>query len=361
MYRWYSLVKRRHCISLYTRAFKLLVTLILLINMRSWPLVWHARLFSPVIKIQLQYCALRAKHIFKPAKLRTMALNTWIEKLCPIGVDPFEFTTRFKGWTSIDDVDFNGHLSNSSYAKTLDFARVESALRAFPAFTRNGGWIGLGSSHYHFVREIPIFTSYEIRTNIGAWDDKWVYVISRFVSLSCNGRSSKSQKSQSRMANSNPHTPPRTHSECNIVSQPERFSGDDIASAAAQLHPYEDDNTTLYCIAISRYCFKHARITVPPSVVLACEGFSAPQTPDIQPRYSQTHPPPHWGQVQRLRNSPHGNAEVFREFLKGGWRRVPESQRWWDAALADPIESRRTRNLGLLKSLSEAMEVAQTL
>ena len=64
----------------------------------------------------------------------------------------------------------------------------------FPMFFRAGGWIALAgmyrsvgpptwtlpdhhfqpATHFHFIHEIPMFKSYEIRTNLAAWDQKWV-------------------------------------------------------------------------------------------------------------------------------------------------------------------------------------------
>jgi hypothetical protein len=92
-----------------------------------------------------------------------------------------------------DDADFNMHMSNSSYAKALDPARICFAVDTFPNLFRAGGWIPLAgafaiylvrvslicapATHYHFLHEIPIFTRYEIRTTIGAWDDKWVSLV----------------------------------------------------------------------------------------------------------------------------------------------------------------------------------------
>lgn len=110
---------------------------------------------------------------------------------------------------------FGMHLSNSSYAKVrqllvhnqfalilhyllttsaqaLDSARLRVLWRAFPAWGVSGGVIALGgrfavcsdtarltvsATHYHFIREIPLFARYEVRISIASWDDKWVCFI----------------------------------------------------------------------------------------------------------------------------------------------------------------------------------------
>ena len=54
----------------------------------------------------------------------------------------------------------------------------------------------LAATHYHFIREIPMFASYEVRIGIQAWDHKWVRFFLFFlflvyhVNYSCMSRSS---------------------------------------------------------------------------------------------------------------------------------------------------------------------------
>lgn len=75
-------------------------------------------------------------------------------------------------------------------SQTLDSARFKAAVDMFPMFFPTGGWMALAGSssfialrclltsplatHYHFIREVPILSSYEVRTSIAAWDQKWV-------------------------------------------------------------------------------------------------------------------------------------------------------------------------------------------
>lgn len=34
--------------------------------------------------------------------------------------------------------------------------------------------MALGGTHFTFHREIPVLSKYEMRTNFGSWDEKWV-------------------------------------------------------------------------------------------------------------------------------------------------------------------------------------------
>lgn len=98
-------------------ASKYIFLLLLAINFRSLPFAWHIRVFLPVLQLRLQYYLLRIRILFKPKEVRAKILADWGEGLCPIGANPFELVTVQNGWTSVDDADYNGHLSNSSYAK----------------------------------------------------------------------------------------------------------------------------------------------------------------------------------------------------------------------------------------------------
>jgi len=58
----------------------------------------------------------------------------------------------------------------------------------------------------------------------------------------------------------------------------------------------------------------------------------------------------------------------FKEFLKGGWKKVPgydgqvestdrgETGKWWEEALGGPIEEKRKKNLKIVEALKVGME-----
>lgn len=369
-------------------ATKYIFLVLLLVNFRSLPFAWHIRVFLPVLRLRLQYYILRLRILFKPKKVGAKLLTDWGEGLCPIGADPFKLVSVQHGWTSVDDADYNGHLSNSSYAKALDAARLKLALKAFPAFARSGGWMALGSTHFHFIREIPFLRSYEIRQSIGAWDHKWMFIVARYVSFPKNRRSDVTYNRDADGNNGNGARSSRTPITSNdfpriLLSTPAEglttpgTPGDATdedsnlqagktakamkALAAAQSNMPEPDGAVLHCVAISCICFKHGRITVPPGVVLPCEGFSKPPSTASAAPFSPTNPPAHWKKVQALRVGPSGSMPAFAKFLKGGWRDVPEGERWWEDVLDGPIEAQRKANLEVLDSLRTGMEGARSM
>ncbi|KAK2463910.1 hypothetical protein APHAL10511_004082 [Amanita phalloides] len=156
-----------------TKVAKYVFFLLLLLNARSLPLAWHIRVLRPAFAIRLRHLWMRLRTVFMSRQQREKEEDRWLDGLCPVGQHPLDTVVSYQSWASIDDIDFYGHLSNSSYAKTCDAARFKAALQLFPMFFRAGGWMALAATHYHFIREIPKFASYQVRTSIHAWDEKW--------------------------------------------------------------------------------------------------------------------------------------------------------------------------------------------
>ena len=99
---------------------------------------------------------------------------------------------------------------------------------------------------------------------------------------------------------------------------------------------------TLHCVGVSQMCMKVGRITVPPTVAFATQGLCIAKDSE------------QWREVQRIRKS-----GGMLKFLSGGWKDVPESERWWNDAYA-PLEATRLRNLAACDAIKTAMEQAQS-
>ncbi|EED84611.1 predicted protein [Postia placenta Mad-698-R] len=179
--------------SLGVRLLKYTACLVFLVNLRSWPLSWHLRVFSPLIALRLRLHLLRLRLLFKPRHVEQRAKAQWLAALSLVGKSPFDVTVAWKGWASPDDCDYNLHLSNSCYAKSLDSARLAHVLKCFPTFFRAGGWMPLGGTHYTFLREIPLLARCEIRVRIVSWDNKWLFLVAHYVTKS-KPKSNKMQK-----------------------------------------------------------------------------------------------------------------------------------------------------------------------
>ncbi|KAG6842020.1 hypothetical protein C0991_003546 [Blastosporella zonata] len=320
------------------------------------------RVFRPVFRIRFQHSLLRLQSIFKSKAEKIKAEDEWLDSISPLGADPFNHVVRYNTRASIDDSDFNGHLSNSSYAKTMDSARFKSALAMFPMFFR------AGATHYNFIREIPMMASYEVRLSVGGWDQKWFYVIGKFVTKP----SKKAKKSPKALEQPTPPSDSdsngslfnpslRTTDQISIAPTPAGSTDAFKALAASLTSEPESDGAILHTIAISQCCFKIGRITVPPALALAMNGFSVPASAvpggsEPEP-YSRANPPPHWPHVKAVSKP----TKKLQAFLKGGWRDVPEAERWWDAAMGGAVEERRNNGLQVLQSLGLGIAGARNL
>ncbi|KAG6377990.1 hypothetical protein JVT61DRAFT_14787 [Boletus reticuloceps] len=351
-------------------------------NAGSLPFVWHreslafflCREAAPEHVEDLQSWMLQCRFIFASKEERTRAYFAWAENLSPVGANPFEIETVYRRWATIDDIDgFGMHLSNSSYARAFDAGRGKALIQWFPAWVHSGGVMLLGATHYHFLREIAPLSRYEVRVTIGAWDHKWIYVIARYVTRP-SSRQATSHSSQS----STPSTPTDTltptqggyvdveHAVAAIIHSDTNGTG-----STRQIPIVEPDGAILHCVAVAQNCFKQGRITVPPAIVLASEGFTKPYgdagnidsvTTDAGMRsYSHAKPPPNWIKSQSIRVPPQGSMADFRAFLQGKWRDVPAGERWWEDALGGSIETKRQANLEILHSLKVGLERTQTM
>lgn len=147
-------------------------------------------------------------------------------------------------------------------------------------------------------------------------------------------------------------------------------TSDALKAVAVGLLPSEEpDGATLHTISVSQVCFKIGRITVPPALVLACNGFSAPPLATAANgfasaslgTYSPANPPPHWVRAKAVMSKPvGGSTKALQALFKGGWRDVPEGERWWDQALGG-VEEQRKANLELLEGLRKGMDGARGL
>ncbi|KAF4585082.1 hypothetical protein EYR40_001918 [Pleurotus pulmonarius] len=378
---------------------KYLLYLLVLLNIRSFPLAWHVRVFQPVTNLRIKYRLFRLSLLFKSKQLKDKADADWWDSVSPIGCNPLQDTVTYTSWSSIDDSDFNLHLSNSSYAKALDSGRFKAALQWFPQFFRLGGWCPLAATHYHFIREIPMLAPYEVRVRIGAWDDKWMYVICRFVTK---------PKSKSKKPTATPPAAPATtgdgfisahalhtpayDSDLNTSVSPTPIPSSTVHPPPSantldkllhnQQHTEEADGAVLHTVSISQICFKHGRITVPPALVLAINGFSASPQRSASPSsmetssvvnislpdsgspqttaYSRANPPPHWDTVRQMMYvSRGGHPKKMQALMKGAWKEVEQEKRWWVNCLGGEIEELRKERLALLDGIRKGTESAR--
>ena len=218
---------------------RILLGLLVVTNIRSTPFAWHIRVLYPAFKAVLLSRAWFSRSNSQSLTHAAIKPQLKLEAL-PIGKDVFLDTSSHNFIATLDECDWNGHLSNSSYSRSLDFTRMAHNSPRFLKMYYDGGWVALGGSGFNFHREIPLLARYTIRMSLEAWDDKWLYVVGRFVAPAKRSSSNKT-------ASSNVPT--------NAVTE--------------MLQPGE----TLYCTSISRYVGKAGRRTIPPWLLIATSGY----------------------------------------------------------------------------------------
>jgi hypothetical protein len=92
------------------------------------------KFLKPVFKIELA----------KAWKSRSVdAHRKWLGTMACVGGNPFELVTKVSCYAGIDDIDCNGHLSNSAYAKACDGGRMQAPVDVFPCIFTDGCWAAL--------------------------------------------------------------------------------------------------------------------------------------------------------------------------------------------------------------------------
>lgn len=219
---------------------RVLFGLLVVANIRSTPLLWHIRVWYPAIK-----AIVRARACFLTPKSQALSHKAIQPQLrletLPIGKDIFEDMSSYSFLATLDECDWNSHLSNSSYSRSLDCARMAHNVPRFIKMFSDGGSVALGGSGFSFHREIPMLARYTIRMSVEAWDDKWLYLVGRFVSPA------------------KPSSKKPAAAACSASTD----------AITEKLLPGE----TLYCTSTSRYVCKAGRRTIPPWLMIAASGY----------------------------------------------------------------------------------------
>ncbi|KAI1303531.1 hypothetical protein EDD11_005332 [Mortierella claussenii] len=165
-----------------------LIFLVLLLNFKSLPGVFHAKMGLRILAVQL-YSIRHGKGF------RINPMDTSI--------------VRERVW--VDDLDLNFHFSNSSYGKNCDYARVKYVTSllgpsVLPLHPMRRIAFALGGNQMWFKKEITLFQSYEIRTRLLTWNQKWfviehrMYTPSRAVANTSNNDSKSNNNPQGSMS-----------------------------------------------------------------------------------------------------------------------------------------------------------------
>ncbi|KAG9326722.1 hypothetical protein KVV02_002918 [Mortierella alpina] len=150
----------------YVRRF---IVLVLLLNFKSLPGVFHAKMGLRIAMVQLYSLRHRRGFRISPTDTSIVRERVWV-----------------------DELDLNFHFSNSSYGKNCDYARVKYVTSLFgpsvlPLHPLRKIAFALGGNQMWFKKEISLFQSYEIRTRLLTWNQKWFIIEHRMYAPAGRG------------------------------------------------------------------------------------------------------------------------------------------------------------------------------
>lgn len=149
---------------------KYVAALYLLSSYKSLPGAYFVRFYAVIIpNIILPYLnGLKTKNLKKLASDKRASFAT------------FTIST----YASPFECDFYLHKSNSTYFEELDICRSGLMTKIFQKlFLKSKRWpyIPVANVFTNFLKEIKPFEKYDVSSRILCWDEKWIYVMSRFT------------------------------------------------------------------------------------------------------------------------------------------------------------------------------------
>jgi acyl-CoA thioesterase FadM len=89
-------------------------------------------------------------------------------------------TISFRVWPN--DLDLNGHLTNSRYFALMDAARYDMVIRSgtYDVWRRNGWFPVVASQRIRFRRSLKPWAKYTIRSWTAGWDERNLYIAQSF-------------------------------------------------------------------------------------------------------------------------------------------------------------------------------------
>ncbi|WWC91229.1 uncharacterized protein L201_006171 [Kwoniella dendrophila CBS 6074] len=247
------------------RPLKYLIAIIFILQAPSWPFIWHFRIFNVASKLHLdQLRKGRSKYINDSIKTIEQSSSSSSSSGSNGGLE--DFRVRYNRLAWFDDCDYRLHLSNSAYAKNSDPIEMKFGMKLFEPLLGTGAYLALGSSHYNFFKEIPFGKKYIIETRIGGWDEKWLYLVSEFIIYPKSNQKSSKSKAEPIDAFKKTHT----SGSSTPAGGPEmpKSKIEEIKKSWVNKRSKRQDGGIICCLAISEYCLKIGRITVPPRIGL---------------------------------------------------------------------------------------------
>lgn len=150
--------------------FKYLLILYLLSSYKTLPGAYFVRFYTPAVKYLLVplFTGKNTKHTQRMQGQRYAALGY----------------VKFSTYASPLECDLYFHKNNATYFEELDISRCELMCALFQKlflFSKRYPFIPVANVFTNYLKEIKPFDRYSVTSSVLCWDDKWIYIISRFT------------------------------------------------------------------------------------------------------------------------------------------------------------------------------------
>ncbi|KAJ5641220.1 hypothetical protein N7490_005220 [Penicillium lividum] len=244
---------------------KFLLAIFLVVNFKNLPLVFHYRIFRPIIQSS-----------FTKKRNHNVSIH-YKDKDLPLVFLPCVTTT----YTPLLEADYNLHKSNSTYFMDVDASRshllsylcyrgVSVVDQELVADGKRGIMAAIiGSVTTSFKKEIRIFQQYKVWSRILTWDRKWLYIVTHFV-----------QKGSVKQTDLITH-------KLSTGKTSERCTGAGSGNSGDKL-----GRPVVFATSVSKYVFKKGRLTVAPERLLRASGLlgEIKETADLPAQYQDPRP-----------------------------------------------------------------------
>ena len=115
--------------------------------------------------------------------LRSMYLNRKNKRRSDFQPQDFFAPTRRAFRVGLRDIDFNMHINNARYMVFMERARWDHPVQTATWDKMLGSKLNfiVAGIEMGYIREIRLFTRFEVETRYVGWDDKYFYMEQRFI------------------------------------------------------------------------------------------------------------------------------------------------------------------------------------
>ncbi|EXJ58285.1 hypothetical protein A1O7_05710 [Cladophialophora yegresii CBS 114405] len=238
----------------WSHAWKLFLLVVVLLNLKAFPLVYHLRILNGVrfvLRSQRHKPDIQPDQLFQPLVMSSRA--------CQMEVDALGHKSNSTYFTDVDVA--RAHLISTVFGKGIDRIRGDTSPNLLTKRPRSNFTVALGAVSCTFRREIMPYEKYDMWTRVLSWDEKWLYVVTHFVSKGAQIE----PKSISLYPRQQQKLPQDGHH--NVNDDP--FYAQQPYSPEKQLRSAK---SPVVASALSKVVFKNGRITIPPHEMLkACD------------------------------------------------------------------------------------------